>query len=232
MSGRYPAVEGELEDELAQELEDEFDFEDELSRELEDEGFSDHEDFGEYEDEIAAVAHELEDEFDYEDEDFADQETEFHDLVRELETEFDYEDEDEDETFANPARRVYPDAELMAELALQAEYAETEAEAEAFLGMLAPLAIQAAKWAAPRIIKYAPQLLRGAVNLGKRLWSNPTTRRAVRQVPKILARTARDVGHRYAQGRPINARYISRRLVGHTLNAAGGRRGRVRPRRG
>ncbi|HET6499989.1 MAG TPA: hypothetical protein VFG87_04405 [Amycolatopsis sp.] len=217
MNGRYPAVEGELEDELARELEDEFEdeLEDEFEGELEDE----------FEDEFEATARELEDELEDEFEDFADSEGEFEDLVRELEAEFEGETEGEDEAFANPARRVYPDAELMAELALQAENAETEAEAEAFLGALAPLAIQAAKWAAPKIIKHAPKLIRGAVSLGKRLWRNPATRQAVRQVPKILARTAKDVGHRYAQGQPIDGRYVSRRLVGHALNATGGRAG-------
>ena len=125
MSGRYPAVEGELEDELAAELENEFP--DGLARELEDEDFHDHEDFGDYEDEIGA-AYELEDELSGEYEDFDEHEAEFEDLVRELEAEFEYEDEYEDEAFANPARRVYPDAELMAELAMQAEYAETAGE--------------------------------------------------------------------------------------------------------
>src|SRR5262249_2137917 len=174
MSRRYPVVEGEMEDELVHELEGEF--EDELEMQLDRElrEAYDHEDEDEYlhefEDELEAALGELEDED--EDEDFADHE--FETLVRELEAEF--EEEGEDEYFTNPARRVYPDAELMAELALQAEYAENEHEAEGFLGLAAPLALQAAKWALPKIIKHGPSLVRGAVNLGKRLWANPATR--------------------------------------------------------
>ncbi|MFI7122974.1 hypothetical protein [Amycolatopsis sp. NPDC049868] len=216
MSRGYAAVDGELEDELSRELEAEFE------NELEDELEGEFEDEDEFEDELGGLARELEDELEdevygeYEDED--EFESEFEAVVRELEDEFELESEDED--FTHPARRVYPDAEMMAQLAFQAENAETEDEAEAFLGALAPLAFQAAKWAAPKIIKHGPQLIRGAVNLGRKLWRNPATRRAVRHIPKIIGRTARDVGRRYADGRPINARYITRRLVGHTVNSA------------
>src|SRR5262249_13030177 len=156
----------------------------ELGRELR--GAYSHEDehLHDFEDELEAALGEMEDE----DEDEGDYE--YETLVRELEAEF--EDEDEDERFAGPMRRVNPDAELMAELALQAEYAEHEQEAEGFISLLAPLAVQAAKWAIPKIIKHGPSLIRGAVNLGKRLWNNPTTRSAVRHIPKIIARAARD----------------------------------------
>lgn len=230
MSRGYAAVDGELEDELSRELEAEFEaeFEDELAGEFEDED--------EFEDELGGLARELEDELEdevygeYEDEDEDEFESEFEAVVRELEDEFELESEDED--FAHPARRVYSDAEMMAQLAFQAENAETEDEAEAFLGALAPLAVQAAKWAAPKIIKHGPKLIRGAVNLGRKLWRNPATRRAVRHIPKIIGRTARDVGRRYADGRPVNARYISRRLVGNTVDSvgAGNRRGQQRRR--
>jgi hypothetical protein len=216
MSRRYPAVEGELEDELAQELENELENEigglvRELEDELEDEDFSEYEDELELEDELGGLARELEDEL--EDEDFADHEDEdeFEALVRELEDEFEREDED----FANPPRRVYADAELLAELAFAAEDAETEEEAEAFLGALAPLVIRAA---APLVKRYAPTLVRGAVSLGKKLWSSPTTRQLVRQVPRVLGRTVRDIGRRYAAGKPINAGVIARSLVGHAVN--------------
>jgi hypothetical protein len=215
MSRRYPAVEGELEDELDRELEAEL--EDELEA-----GLGELEDEFEGEEEFGGLAAELEDELEGEDEaeyDYEDEaEAEFDAVVRELEAEFEF----EDEGFSNPARRVYSDAEMMAQLAFQAENAETEQEAEAFLGALAPLAFQAAKWAAPKIIKHGPQLIRGAINLGRRLWRNPATRHAVRHVPRILGRTARDIGRRYAEGRPIDAHYVTRRLVGHTVHAANG----------
>ncbi|MFD9889860.1 hypothetical protein ACFWY9_11015 [Amycolatopsis sp. NPDC059027] len=234
---RYPAIQGELEDELSRELEDEFESEvgglaHELEDELEDEAYFEYEDEDEFEDEVGGLAHELEDEledeayFEYEDEDEA--EAEFETLVRELETEFELEGED----FSNPARRIYSDAEMMAQLAFQAENAESEEEAEAFLGALAPLAFQAAKWAAPHIAKYAPKIIRGAVNLGKKLWSRPATRAAVRQVPKILGRTVRTLGKHYAAGRPIDAHTVSRALVGHAVHAADHSRHQQRRHRG
>src|SRR3954452_9873771 len=164
MSRRYPAVEGELEDELDRELEAE------LEGELE-AGLGELEDEYENEDEFGGLAAELEYELEDEDEDEAEYdyedeaEAEFEAVVRELEAEFEF----ESEGFSNPARRVYSDAEMMAQLAFQAENAETEQEAEAFLGALAPLAFQAAKWALPKIVKHGPQLIRGAINLGRRL---------------------------------------------------------------
>ena len=241
MSRRYPAVEGELEDELAQELENELENDigglvRELEDELEDEDFSEYEDELELEDELGGLARELEDEL--EDEDFAEYEDELEDefetVVRELEDEFEREDED----FTNPQRRVFADAELMAELAFAAEESETEEEAEAFLGALAPLVLRAA---APLAKKYAPKLIRGAIGLGKRLWRSPNTRRLVRHVPRVLGRTVRDIGRRYAAGKPIDAGVISRSLVGHAVNAGrpeerparkGRSRRRNRPERG
>uniref|UniRef100_UPI0025B173A8 hypothetical protein n=1 Tax=Amycolatopsis solani TaxID=3028615 RepID=UPI0025B173A8 len=217
MSRRYPALEGELEDELNREVQAEL--EDELEAglgELE----SDYEDEDEYGELSAELEDELELEYesDYEDEDEA--EAEFEAVVRELEAEFEL----QDESFSNPARRVYSDAEMLAQLAFQAENAQSEQEAEAFLGALAPLALQAAKWAVPKIIQHGPQLIRGAIGLGRRLWRNPATRHAVRHIPRVLGRTARDIGRRYADGRPIDASYVTRRLVGHGVQAATGHR--------
>jgi hypothetical protein len=219
MSRRYPAVDGELEDELTQELQDELEYElgglvRELDDELEDDNLTEYQgEDDELEDHFGGLAGELEDELsgdrftDHEDD-------EFETVVRELEDEFGF-----DERFVNPARRVYSDAELMAELAFAAESAETEEEVEAFLGALAPLAIKAASVAAPLIAQYGPKLIQGAVSLGKRLWGSPTTRNLVRQVPKILGRTAVDVGTRFASGGAVNPRYIARTLVGNAVGA-------------
>ncbi|MEU6270174.1 hypothetical protein, partial [Saccharopolyspora shandongensis] len=228
---RYRAVDGELEDELARELEDEFEFEDEdeledFARELEDE--LEFEDEDELEDELEGLVRELEDELEFEDEDedeFEDEdelEEEFEQLVRELEAEF----EDEDEYFANPARRVYSDAETMAKLAFEAERAETEAEVEGFLGALAPLAMSLAPKVLPLAKKFAPKIIKGVTAIGKKLWRSPTTRRMVRHVPKIAGRTVRDIGRRYANGQKVTGRHIARSLVGHTADAVGGSRGR------
>ena len=58
----------------------------------------------------------------------------------EAETEEEAEEEYEDEAFVNPVRRIYPDAELMAHLSTKAAQTSSEAEAEAFLGALVPIA--------------------------------------------------------------------------------------------
>ncbi|MEU5848809.1 hypothetical protein [Saccharopolyspora shandongensis] len=213
---RYRAVDGELEDELGRELEDEFEFEDEfedelegLAHELEDEDEFEDEDFyefedeyededeledeldAEFEDELEALIQELEDELEDEDE-FEDEdeyEEEFEALVRELEGEFEFEAEYEDEGFANPARRVYPDAELMANLAFQAEQAETEDEVEGFLAPLVGLAARGLPKLAPVIRKAAPMLRRGIGKIGRRLWKGKG-RRKIRKMPLLLKKAA------------------------------------------
>ncbi|MGW5648593.1 hypothetical protein ACWEV3_42365 [Saccharopolyspora sp. NPDC003752] len=211
---RYRAVDGELEDELAGELEEEFEFEDELEglvRELEDEDEFEDEDFyefededeyedeleaeledefdAEFEDELEALVQELEDELEDEYEDEDEYEEEFEALVRELEDEFEFEAEYEDEGFSNPARRVYPDAELMANLAFQAEQAETEDEVEGFLAPLIGLAARGLPKLAPVIRKAAPVLRRGIGKIGRRLWKGKG-RRKIRKMPLLVKKAA------------------------------------------
>ena len=137
LNRNYPAIQGELEDEFDSEFEDEFESE-----------FED-EDEAEYEDEAEFEAED-------EDEDFlgaiggigkalggllggGESEVEFEFEV-EAETEDEAEEEYEDEAFVNPVRRIYPDAELMAHISTRAAQTSSEAEAEAFLGALVPIA--------------------------------------------------------------------------------------------
>lgn len=134
LNRNYPEIQGEFE------LEDEFETEDEFESEFEteDEGEFDAED---------------------EDEDFlglaggigkvlggllggggdGEYEAEFE-FEAEAETEQESEEEYEDEAFVNPVRRIYPDAELMAHLSTRAAQTSSEADAEAFLGALVPIA--------------------------------------------------------------------------------------------
>lgn len=209
LNHRYPAIQGEEEYEL--ELEDEF--EQEYEDELEDEEEYEDEAFlgglakiagsllgeGEYEDE-----YELEDEEEYEFEFEAEAEAELE-AEGELEEEFEDEAEEEAEGFVNPVRRIYRDAEAMAHLAVRAERAQSEAEAEAFIGALVPMAAKLIPRAASLMAKNAPALIRGASRIVRQLRRNPQTRRLVRAVPVVLQRTAQSLADQAANGQPIDA---------------------------
>src|SRR5258706_4467125 len=66
----------------------------------------------------------------------------------EYESEWEYESEGEAEGFVNPIRRVYPDA-MMEHFGHAAATARSEAEAEAFIGALIPLATRIIPRVAP-----------------------------------------------------------------------------------
>ncbi len=121
----------------------------------------------------------------------------------EAENEEEAEEEYEDEAFVNPVRRIYPDAELMAHLSTRAALTSNEAEAEAFLGALVPIASKLIPRAAGVMARSAPALIRGASALGRRLRRNPTTRKYVAAMPVILQRTAQSLADQGASGRPV-----------------------------
>ncbi|MBB6626480.1 hypothetical protein H5V45_04000 [Nocardioides sp. KIGAM211] len=208
MNHRYPALQGELEDEYESE------YEGELEEELEDEAF-----LGglasiagsllgeeEYEDE-AEGEYELEEEYEFEFEAEAEAESE-----SELEAEFEDEAEEEAEGFVNPVRRVYRDAETMAHLAVRAERAQSESEAEAFIGALVPIAARLIPRAASVLARNAPALIRGATRIARRLRRSPQTRQLVRALPVVLQRTAQSLADQAANGRPIDATTVVRTL--------------------
>jgi hypothetical protein len=109
------------------------------------------------------------------------------------------------ESEANPIRRVYPDA-LMEHLAHRAAETESEAEAEALVGALIPLAARLIPRAAPVLLRAAPQLARGVARATRVLRANPTTRPLVRTVPQIVRRTASTIARQTAGGRPVTPR--------------------------
>src|SRR6266700_78430 len=120
---RYPAIQGD--DDMGCEFEDEFEgeqFGGGLSRALG--GFRAGGSEGEEETEA---------EFDFE----VEAESEYE---GEAEGEYEEEAEEEGEAFVNPVRRIYRDAELMAHLSTRAAQTESEAEAEAFVAALVPIA--------------------------------------------------------------------------------------------
>ena len=254
LNHRYPAIQGEYEmedeleyeDELEEEYEDEaflgalgkiagsFLGEEEYEDELESEYELEDELEAEYEDEaflggLARIAGSLlgegelegELEFEFEAEAEAEMESEL-----ELEAEFEDEAEEEAEGFVNPVRRIYRDAESMAHLAVRAERAQSEAEAEAFIGALVPLASKIIPRAATLIARNAPTLVKGATRIVRQLRRNPQTRRMVRALPVVLQRTAQSLADQAANGRDIDATTVVSTLGRMTGRVLGPRRRR------
>jgi hypothetical protein len=133
----------------------------------------------------------------------------------EFEGELEWEDEYEGEEEANPIRRVYPDA-LMEHLGHAASQTESEAEAEAFVGALVPLAARVIPRVAPAVMRAAPQLIRGVARVTRTLRRSPATRPLVRAVPTIVRRTTASLARRVARGQPVTARTAVRTLAGQT----------------
>jgi hypothetical protein len=136
-------------------------------------------------------------------------------LELEGEWEAEYEGEEEGEYEANPIRRVYPDA-LMEHFGHAASTARSEAEAEAFVGALVPLAARVVPRVAPAVLRAAPQLVRGVARVTRTLRRNPATRPLVRAVPTIVRRTTANLARRAARGQPVTPRVAVRTLAGQT----------------
>jgi hypothetical protein len=120
----------------------------------------------------------------------------------------------------NPLRRVYSDA-LMEHLGHAATEAESEAEAEAFIGALVPLAARVIPRVAPAIMRAAPQLVRGVANVTRVLRSNPATRQLVRTVPTIVRRTAASMAQQAAHGRQVTPAGAMQTLARQTARVIG-----------
>jgi len=214
-SYRYPAVQGD--DDLGSEFEAEAEeeFEEELESELG--GHAEAEEEFELEDEFE------EEQFDglsralggylargSEGESEGEEEAEFD---FEAEAEAAYEAEEEAEGFVNPVRRIYRDAELMAHLSNSAAQTESEAEAEAFLGALVPIAARLIPRATQLLLRNAPTLIRGVSGLGRQLRRDPATRRFITAIPVILQRTAQSLADQAAAGRPVSADTVIQTLT-------------------
>ncbi len=228
LNHRYPAIQGEFEDEFEDEGEFEDEFEDEAflgalggiaksflgEEEYEDEFEGEYE----FEDEF-----EEEGEFEFEFEAEAEAEMEAE-AEGELEDEFEAEAEEEAEGFVNPVRRIYRDAELMAHLAKQASVTQSEAEAEQFIGALVPLATRLIPRAATVLSRNAPALMRASRGIVANLRRNPATRRLIAGMPVVLQRTAQSLADQAAAGRPIDATTVVRTLgtmTGRVLRGPG-----------
>ena len=139
---------------------------------------------------------------------------------REFEGEGEFELESEFESFVNPQSRLAREA-LMAHLGNAAASAESEDEAEAFIGALIPLAAQLIPRVAPAVMRSAPQLIRGMANVAQRLRNNPATQQLVRTLPTVARNTVGSLARQAARGRPITPQAAVRTLAQQTSRVVG-----------
>jgi len=139
---------------------------------------------------------------------------------REYEGEGEFELESEFESFVNPQSRLSREA-LMAHLGNAAASAESEDEAEAFIGALIPLAAQLIPRVAPAVMRAAPQLIRGISNVTQRLRNNPATQQLVRTLPTVARNTVGSLARQAARGRPITPQAAVRTLAQQTARVVG-----------
>jgi hypothetical protein len=138
----------------------------------------------------------------------------------EFEYEGEYEGEFENEEFVNPQRRLSSEA-LMAHLGNAAASAESEDEAEAFIGALVPLAARLIPRVAPAVMRAAPQLIRGISNVAQRLRSNPATQQLVRTLPTVARNTVGALARQVGAGRPVTPQSAVRTLAQQTARVIG-----------
>ncbi|HEU4324148.1 MAG TPA: hypothetical protein VFS21_13440 [Roseiflexaceae bacterium] len=129
-----------------------------------------------------------------------------------------YEGEDEYET--NPIARIYPDV-LMEHLGHAAAQTESEAEAEAFIASLVPVAARLAPQAARVVGQVAPQLTRGLTSVARTLRSSPATRQLVRTLPTIARNTVRTLAQQSASGAPLTPAHAAQTLARQTQRVIG-----------
>jgi hypothetical protein len=138
----------------------------------------------------------------------------------EYEGEYEGEFEGEFEAFSNPQSRLQTEA-LMAHLGNAAASAESEEEAEAFLGALVPLAAQLIPRVAPVVMRAAPQLINGVANAARTLMNSPTTQQLVRTLPTVAKNTVGAIARQVANGRPVTVQSAVQTLARQTANVIG-----------
>jgi hypothetical protein len=109
---------------------------------------------------------------------------------------------------------------LMEVLAAQAAEADSEEEADAFIGALLPIATSLIPKLAPVAAKVGqkvlPQLVSGAKNLVGTLWKSPATRQLLHTVPTIARGTAASIAKQVAAGKPLTPDLAVRTFAGQT----------------
>jgi hypothetical protein len=116
------------------------------------------------------------------------------------------------------ASLVPQEMDRFAQLAAEAD---DEAEAEAFLGALVPLAARLLPQAASSIMRVAPQLIRGLAGTARAIHSSPAGRQLLRTAGTVVRRTARDIAQQAGQGRPVSARMAVQSLARNTYRTMG-----------
>jgi hypothetical protein len=116
---------------------------------------------------------------------------------------------------------THQEAQLMEQIAHEASVVATEAEAEALVGSLVPLAVRSARTGAPVFRAAAPALARASGRLAGALRGSPATRPLVRALPTILRRTRSTLMRRAAQGAPITPRVAVRAMADQTYRVIG-----------
>jgi hypothetical protein len=145
---------------------------------------------------------EFEDELEFEDE------GEFED---ELELEGEWEDE---------ASHAMSEAEALAEMmAAVASRAQTDAEAEAMIGAATVTVLSARDRAELR--RLLPYIVRASCLLTRMLRRQRASRPALRAVPSIVKRTARDLHRQSVAGRPVSRRTAARVMSRQTRGVLG-----------
>lgn len=114
---------------------------------------------------------------------------------------------------------------LMEHLGYMAANSESEAEAEAFLGALIPLAAKAlpgiVKAASTIIPKVAPKLIQGASRIGRAMFRNRRTRPLLKTMPKIMQGTVSNLARQAQQGKPITQKSAVQTLARQTAQVLG-----------
>jgi len=131
-----------------------------------------------------------------------------------------YMERSEYEGEVNPIRRIYPDA-LMEHLGHAAAEAESEEEAEAFIGALVPLAARFIPRAASAVMRVAPNLIRGVAGAARTLRANPATRPLVRALPTVVRRTTANLARQAQAGRRVTPQTAVRTLARQTSRVIG-----------
>jgi hypothetical protein len=106
-------------------------------------------------------------------------------------------------------------------LAALAAEAEDEAEAEAFLGALVPLAAQMLPQAAQAIMHVAPHLIRGLAGTVQAVQSNPAARQLLRTAGTVVRKTGADIARQVAKGRPVTGQMAVKQLARNTYRTMG-----------
>jgi len=107
--------------------------------------------------------------------------------------------------------------EMLAEAASEAE---TEEEADEFLGLLGGLATSLLPKAISLGRKFLPKIARGVAGFFRKKLHSPTGRKMIKMAPQVLRNVARGAARRYGQGRPITPGWLLKNVANQTYRAA------------